>query len=106
MGIDRKIRLGPWFAPALRALHHGKRLRGTPLDPFGYAHVRRLERRLIDEYRELVLLAADRVTPETHETTVELAMLPDLIRGYEHVKLANVERYRAEVDRVRGELGL
>ena len=32
---------------------------------------------------------------EPTHARVELAALPDLIRGYEQVKLANVERYRA-----------
>ena len=29
-----------------------------------------------------------------------------MVRGYEHVKLANVERYRAELGRMRDELGV
>ena len=37
-------------------------------------------------------------------TAVALAELPDMVRGYEHVKLANVERYREEMARLRSAL--
>jgi len=97
MGLRRKIGLGAWFDPALRTLAGMRRVRGTPLDPFGRAHVRRVERALIDEYRAAVDSASARLTPATHATAVEIARLPDLIRGYEDVKLASVGRYRARL---------
>ena len=106
LGLQRKLRLGPWFTPALGSLQHGKRLRGTPLDPFGYAKVRRVERKLIKEYREAVERAADRLTPDNHALAVELASLPDMVRGYEDIKLDNVERYEQEFARLRRQLGL
>ncbi|WP_410676386.1 indolepyruvate ferredoxin oxidoreductase family protein [Amycolatopsis sp. cmx-4-68] len=90
LGMRRKISLGPWFRPAFRLLHALRRLRGTRFDPFGRAHVRRVERELIDDYRAVVLraLGTDRAQ------ALALAELPDLVRGYEDVKLANVARYR------------
>ena len=106
MGLDHKVRLGPWFTPVLGGLARGKRLRGTPLDPFGYAKVRRVERRLAREYRRLIERLADRLTTANLQQAVALAELPDEVRGYEHVKLANVERYRAELGRMRDELGV
>ena len=54
MGLKRKIKFRPWTAPAMKSLRSMKRLRGTPLDPFGRAEVRRTERALIDEYVALV----------------------------------------------------
>ncbi len=54
MGLKRKIKFRPWTAPAMKGLRSMKRLRGTPLDPFGRAEVRRTERALIDEYVALV----------------------------------------------------
>jgi len=74
-----------------------KGLRGTPLDPFGRARVRRVERELIGEYGALVHKALIGLSPETHTRAVKLASLPDLIRGYEDIKLASVARFRAEV---------
>jgi indolepyruvate ferredoxin oxidoreductase len=90
LGLKRKLKLGRWFLPAFRLLRAMRRLRGTPFDVFGWAKVRRVERRLPDEYRELVraALTLDR------KTALELAELPDVIRGYEDIKLANVERFR------------
>ena len=94
--LRRKLRLGPWFAGPLRLLASLKRLRGTALDPFGYARLRRTERALIGEYRALIEQALAALTPETHERAVRLARLPDVIRGYEEVKLRGVARFRQE----------
>jgi indolepyruvate ferredoxin oxidoreductase len=73
-----------------------KGLRGTALDPFGRAAVRRLERALPAEYRGYVDRALSGLTPATYELAVGLARLPDLVRGYEDIKLRNVERFREE----------
>jgi indolepyruvate ferredoxin oxidoreductase len=54
LGLRKKLRLGMWFAPAFRALRAMKGLRGSSLDVFGYATVRRVERQLIGEYRGLI----------------------------------------------------
>jgi indolepyruvate ferredoxin oxidoreductase len=94
LGLRRKIEIGAWFAPAFKALRAMKGLRGTALDPFGHAAVRRVERELIGEYRGLVESALARLTPETHDVAVALAALPDEVRGFEDVKLGNVARFR------------
>ena len=54
LGLKRKLKLGRWFVPAFRLLYRMRRLRGTRLDPFGHAEVRRVERELIAEYEALV----------------------------------------------------
>jgi indolepyruvate ferredoxin oxidoreductase len=95
LGLRRKLRLGPWAFPLLHALRALRRLRGTPLDPFGHARVRRVERALVGEYQALVDDALGRLDAGTAGTVAELADLPDLIRGYEEIKLRNVERFRA-----------
>jgi indolepyruvate ferredoxin oxidoreductase len=97
LGLKRKLRLGPWFRPFLRLLAGMKFLRGTGFDPFGRARVRKVERELVSEYRALIESALARLTPESYEAAIELAALPDMIRGYESVKLRNVERFRAAV---------
>ncbi len=104
MGMERKLRLGPWFDPALRSLYRMRRLRGTRADLFGKAEVRKVERALIGEYEELVRWALARVTPTTHRLCVELAELPDMIRGYEDIKLDNVARYRERVAELRTQI--
>jgi indolepyruvate ferredoxin oxidoreductase len=98
LGMKKKIKLGSWFAPAFKALRAMKGLRGTPLDVFGYADIRRVERELIGEYRRLVEAALAKLGPETHDRAVAIAELPEEIRGYEDVKMEGVRRFR---DRAR-----
>ena len=93
LGLNRKIQLGRWFDVVYRALRPLRFLRGTPFDPFGYDRVRRVERDLIVQYRRLVFAALEDVSAENYTRTVELAALPDMIRGYDEVKLGNVERF-------------
>ena len=83
--------------PVLRTLARGRVLRGTPFDPFGRTEVRRLERELRDSYRAMVLRLAAGLTAESYGTAVAAAEAADLVRGYEEVKLAAVERYRARL---------
>jgi indolepyruvate ferredoxin oxidoreductase len=97
MGMKKKVKLGRWFDSAFRALVAMRGLRGTALDPFGRAEVRRVERELIGEYRGLVDKALVGLSPESHARAVKLANLPDAIRGYEEIKLRNVKKFREEV---------
>jgi indolepyruvate ferredoxin oxidoreductase len=98
LGLRRKLKLGRWFVPAFRALRAMRRLRGTRLDPFGLARVRQVERQLVGEYEELVAGALAQLGPDTHAAAVELCELPDLIRGYEDIKLRSVERFRERAE--------
>jgi indolepyruvate ferredoxin oxidoreductase len=100
LGLKRKLKLGRWFIPAFRLLYRMRRLRGTRLDPFGYAGVRRTERELIAEYESLVDEALSLLTPETHATALELLELPDVVRGYEEIKLRNVVLFRKRADAI------
>jgi indolepyruvate ferredoxin oxidoreductase len=106
LGLDHKLELGAWFTPVLKSLAAGKRARGTAVDPFGRAEVRRVERDLITEYEALVDDLVGAVNDDNEDTVAELAALPDVVRGYEDVKLANVERYHSEMARLRSSLGL
>ncbi|WP_329405141.1 indolepyruvate ferredoxin oxidoreductase family protein [Nocardia vinacea] len=94
MGRKKKIGLGPRSHLALRVLAEGKRLRGTKFDPFGYAHVRRVERTLLAHYTEMVTTLATNLAPADYDRAAKAAALPDMVRGYEDIKLANVELYR------------
>jgi indolepyruvate ferredoxin oxidoreductase len=97
LGIRRKFRLGKWFEAAFRLLVRVRRIRGSALDPFGSTEVRRAERALIGEYRTLIEEALADLSPEGYERAVKLAGLPDLVRGYEEIKLRNIQRFREEV---------
>ncbi|MFC5951888.1 indolepyruvate ferredoxin oxidoreductase family protein [Pseudonocardia lutea] len=96
LGMKNKIRLSGRTAElAFRGLRAAKGLRGTPFDVFGHAAVRRTERALVGEYQALVRAALGSLTPETVDRVVAIAELADEVRGYEEVKLAAVERFRA-----------
>jgi indolepyruvate ferredoxin oxidoreductase len=97
MGFKKKIKLGRWFDAAFRLLVTMRGLRGTALDPFGRAEVRRVERQLVAEYRGLIEKALVGLSPDSHARAVKLANLPDVIRGYEEIKLRNVAKFRDEV---------
>jgi indolepyruvate ferredoxin oxidoreductase len=86
---------GPWMKHAFRWLAKAKRLRGTALDPFGRTAERRMERALIEEYTASIGNALGRLTPETLPLVLELASLPERMRGFGHVKEANVAKAKA-----------
>ena len=94
LGLKKKFKLGPWFRRPLRLLARMKFLRGTRFDPFGYAVVRREERALIVWYRTLVQELLDTVTPDNMDLAIEIAALPDQIRGYEGIKLAGIREVK------------
>ncbi|MCH7343225.1 indolepyruvate ferredoxin oxidoreductase family protein [Pelomonas sp. CA6] len=109
-GRAKKIELGSWTFKALKGLARLKGLRGGPLDVFGKTEERRMERQLIADYEALVdeMLAhlnADNAAQKL-ELALKLARLPEGMRGYGHVKLANVLSARAQwkdlLDRFHG----
>jgi indolepyruvate ferredoxin oxidoreductase len=100
MGMDKKVGFGPWFDNGFKALRGMKRVRGTRLDPFGYAEVRKVERALIGEYRALVQDALPHVANEP-DRVLEICELPAMVKGYEDIKLRNVERFRARARELR-----
>jgi indolepyruvate ferredoxin oxidoreductase len=85
---------GPWMLRAFGLLAKLKFLRGTALDPFGRTAERRTERGLIAEYETLVAEILAGLRPANHATAVELASLPEKIRGFGHVKERNLAAAR------------
>jgi indolepyruvate ferredoxin oxidoreductase len=97
-GMRRKITLrGRSAQGAFRVLRGMRALRGTSLDPFGHTEVRRVERELVGEYSDAVRSLLRDLAPERHDLAVEIASLPDMVRGYEQIKLDNVAAYRSRL---------
>ncbi|MCW5771625.1 MAG: indolepyruvate ferredoxin oxidoreductase family protein, partial [Rhodospirillaceae bacterium] len=90
-GRLKKRRYGSWVMPAFRILAKLRFLRGTRLDLFGYTAERRAERKLIADYAALIETVLPELTQANHALAVELARVPEQIRGYGHVKEANME---------------
>ncbi|HSB25749.1 MAG TPA: indolepyruvate ferredoxin oxidoreductase family protein, partial [Burkholderiaceae bacterium] len=91
----RKMRFGGWLLPLLRVLAHGKRLRGGTLDVFGRTDERRLERALIDQYAARIDELLPQLQLQSLALACEIARLPLAMRGFGHVKIANVALARA-----------
>jgi indolepyruvate ferredoxin oxidoreductase len=92
-GHLRKRAYGRSTLLLLRALSKLRSLRGTWADPFGYTSERKTERRLVEEYLDLLDEIGGVLMPANHAIAVELASLPDEIRGYGHVKEASILRF-------------
>ena len=73
------------------------------MDPFGRAEVRKVERQLPREYLRTIDALLPRLSDSNLDKAVEIAQLPELVRGYEQIKLDNVERYRERVATLLGE---
>ena len=97
LGLSRKLPLGRPYEAAFRVLRRMRRLRGTPLDVFGWDPDRRLERALVLEYEQLVRAAADL----PYDTQVALAASATEIKGYGEIKERAVRRWRDEVAELR-----
>jgi indolepyruvate ferredoxin oxidoreductase len=91
----KKVRLGGWMLPAMKLLAKGRALRGTAFDLFGKTEERRMERELIERYRERVQALLPGLSPDRLKAATEIAALPLQMRGFGHVKLANVALARA-----------
>ena len=85
---------GPWMRRAFGLLRRFKGLRGTPLDPFGRTEERRTERALIEEYRACIEELLSTLTSENLKLAVEIAAIPEEIRGYGHVKARHLDGAR------------
>jgi indolepyruvate ferredoxin oxidoreductase len=90
-----KMEFGPWMLGVFKILQRMKFLRGTPLDPFGYTEERRMERALIREYESSVEELLKGLNAHNHALALQIASLPDEMRGFGHIKKRNVEAARS-----------
>ena len=94
-GRPAKKQYGPSMDKWLRLLVRMKRLRGTPLDPFGRTEERKMERALIGQYEADMAEWLPRADAAKMDLIVELAELPLSIRGFGPVKAGNAEKAKA-----------
>jgi len=101
-GEPRKTAFGPWMMLGFRLLASLKGLRGTRLDPFGYQAERRIERDLVDDYEQTLDKLVAGLSKNSFDAALEVARLPDDIRGYGHVKAASIERVKGRLPGLLG----
>jgi indolepyruvate ferredoxin oxidoreductase len=94
-GHLEKKSFGPWVFGVFGLLAKAKFLRGTALDIFGYTAERKAERQLVLDYEKTVADLLDGLNPGNQALAVEIASIPDHIRGYGHVKEAAIEKAKA-----------
>ncbi|MDL2357255.1 MAG: indolepyruvate ferredoxin oxidoreductase family protein [Pseudomonadota bacterium] len=95
-----KAEFGSWMWSAFKLLAKFKGLRGGALDIFGYSEERKMERALIVEYRTMIEALLAGLHADNLATAIELANLPEQVRGFGHVKEAAVTKFRAEKARL------
>ncbi len=90
-GEPKKRQYGPWVLRLFRLLAKMRRLRGTAFDVFGYSDDRRSERLLIDAYERTVVRLLESLSPQNYELAVEIAGIPEHIRGFGPIKRRAIE---------------
>ena len=93
-GELQKQKFGPAMLTGFRLLAKLKGLRGTALDVFGRTEERKTERALIGEYRASIDEVLAGLNADNHAMALEIASLPEQIRGYGHVKERNLAAAR------------
>src|SRR5579883_2252345 len=94
-GQLKKREYGPWILGAFRVLASLKRLRGTMFDVFGHTEERKMERRLIAEYEATIDSLLATLDQNNHALAVQIASVPETMRGFGHIKEKNVVAAKA-----------
>ena len=90
-GYPLKINFGSWIMILFKFISLFKFLRGTYFDLFGYFEERKIERLLINNYKDRILEICSKLTIENYALAVEIASTPDQIRGFGYIKEKNIE---------------
>ena len=94
LGMRKKLKIPYRVAvPLMKILAKGKVLRGTKLDIFGYARVRKLERIMRDRYIEKISQSLRSLNDMNFNEILSLAQSPDSVRGFEEIKLQKAEAF-------------
>lgn len=93
-GLPVKRAYGRWIFPVFSLLAGMRRLRGTRLDIFGYTAERKEERKLIADYEARIDEIAANLSVDTYDLAVRIAAVPAIIKGFGHIKEANINEAR------------
>jgi indolepyruvate ferredoxin oxidoreductase len=94
-GEMQKAEFGPWMLTAFKLLNKLKFLRGTALDIFSYSAERKMEKQLLADYEKTLADLIAGLNKHNHATAVEIASVPEHIRGFGHVKLRHLKQAKA-----------
>src|SRR5262249_6893718 len=99
-----KKQYGGWMLKAFGLLARLKFLRGTAFDLFGRTAERRDERQLLADYFTMIDQRIAALKPGQIPLLAKIARLPEMIRGYGHIKEENIRKAAAEQARLEAEL--
>ncbi|MFM7330628.1 MAG: DUF6537 domain-containing protein [Brachymonas sp.] len=102
-GELQKQPYGAWMLTAFKLLAKMKALRGTAFDIFGKTEERKMERSLITEYRNSIEKLLPSLNASNAATALEIARIPEQIKGFGHVKERNVAAARAKWSKLEAE---
>ncbi len=91
-----KSEYGPWIFTAFKLLAKFKGLRGGFFDVFGRTAERKMERQLIVDYFRTVEELIGKLDAGNLALAVQIAEVPEHIRGYGHVKEAHLAKAKAK----------
>ncbi len=100
-GRPVKKSYGPWMLKAFGVLARFKWLRGGVGDPFGYLPERKAERALIDQYEKTIAELVQGLNSDNHAIAVEIASIPEHIRGYGLVKTQSIDAAQSRLAQLR-----
>lgn len=95
-----KREVGPWLLRAFTVMARLRGLRGTLFDPFRHGAERKLEQALLAQYEQDLRTLLPRLNADNYTQVVAFAALPQKIRGFGHVKLANAQATASERERL------
>jgi indolepyruvate ferredoxin oxidoreductase len=90
-----KRKFGPIMLTGFKVLAKFKGVRGTAMDVFGKTEERVTERALIREYMQHIDLVLEKLSDSTHAHALDVARVPETIKGFGHVKERNIRAARA-----------
>ncbi len=102
-GELKKRQYGSWMMKAFRFLASRKGLRGSALDIFKNTDERRMEQQLKVDYRRLIEEVVAKLAPHNHTLALQLASIPEDIRGYGHVKERHVKSAKAHEAKLKAD---
>ena len=101
-GVKSKIALGSWFRPFYMLLKNLKFVRGTKLDFMAIfsSDVRNADKAILDHYKSHILKNIPDISNGSYEKLIDFSVLPDHVRGYEHVRLDSMKTYYQKAEQI------
>ena len=99
-GVKSKLALGSWFKVFYVMLKNMKFLRGTPFDFMAWFSndVRKADSKALNHYKSILMNNIDEIGNGKYQDLKDFSVLPDIIRGYEEVRLETMTEYYQKSD--------